>query len=55
MDINQKNLEDAEIQKQIKELENKAKDHLSKEAMLRLGNIKSVDSEKALQIVAILN
>lgn len=42
-----------ELQK-LQQLENIVKQYLSKEALLRYGNIKTVNQEKALQIISIL-
>lgn len=38
----------------LQQLENIVKQYLSKEALLRYGNIKIVNQEKALQIISIL-
>lgn len=43
-----------ELQKQIQVLETAVKQHLSKEAISRYGNVKAAHPEKALQIITIM-
>ena len=44
----------AELQQQFGQLESTVKQHLSKEAIIRYGNLKTAHSDKAMQVVAIL-
>jgi len=46
--------EQADFQQKVNELENVVKQLFTKEALERYGNIKSVDREKALQIITII-
>ena len=46
--------EEAQLQRQIDAMEALVKQFLSREALLRYGNIKSAHSEKALQVLALL-
>ncbi len=43
-----------ELQKQIQELENIAKQYLSKEALARYGNLKTAFPEKAIKIATLI-
>jgi len=47
--------EQAQLQQQIGQLETVVKQHLSKEALLRFGNIKAAHPEKAVQILIIFS
>ncbi|MBS3174463.1 hypothetical protein J4440_01135 [Candidatus Woesearchaeota archaeon] len=57
--MNQTNENDSQerikLQEQINALETFVKQHLDNEAITRLGNIKSVDQGKALQIIVLLS
>jgi len=47
-------MSDQDELQRLQQLENIVKQYLSKEALLRYGNIKTVNQEKALQIISIL-
>ena len=51
---NSKINEEAELQRQIAELEGIVKQLCTKEALERYGNIKAVDQEKAIQVIAVI-
>ena len=51
---NSKIKEEAELQRQIAELEGIVKQLFTKEALERYGNIKAVDQEKAIQVIAVI-
>lgn len=52
--INQANIEQLRMQQQMDALEVNAKQFLSKDAVLRFGNIKAVNPELALKIAALI-
>ena len=47
-------MSDQDELQRLQQLENIVKQYLSKEALLKYGNIKTVNQEKALQIISIL-
>ena len=51
---NQEFQEQIRLQQQIEQIESLAKQYLSKEALLRYGNLKSAHPEKAIQIATII-
>jgi len=52
--VQQQAQEQAELQQQLQMLEAAVKQHLTKEALERYGNIKSADEKKAMQICVLL-
>ena len=54
-DMNSQENEEQKLKAQIGQLENLIKRYLSREALLRYGNIKTVNPENATQILAVLS
>ncbi len=48
------NEEEANLQKQIQELEGIAKQYLSKEALIRYGNLKTAFPDKAIKVASLI-
>ena len=46
--------EEAQLQKQIEQMEAIVKQFLSRDALIRYGNVKAAHSEKAMQVLAVL-
>jgi len=53
-EIQQKFSEQAELQKQIQQLENSVKPYLSKEAISRYSNLKAAHPDKAIQVLLVI-
>lgn len=53
-DLQRQMKEEAELNKKVDELEAIVKQLFTKEALERYGNIKAVDREKAIQIIAVI-
>lgn len=52
--LRQQAQEQAEFQQQVQALEAGVKQHLSRDALARYGNIKAVDGQKAVQVCLVL-
>ncbi|MBI2653160.1 hypothetical protein HYX00_06850 [Candidatus Woesearchaeota archaeon] len=52
--LEEQSQEQAQIQQQIEQIENAVKQFLTKEALIRYGNLKTAHHEKALQLLVIL-
>lgn len=52
--LHQQAQEQAEFQQQVQALETGVKQHLTREALARYGNIKAVDGQKAVQLCLVL-
>ena len=53
--MNQEELQEKmKIQQQVLQIENLAKQYMTKEAIARYGNIKAANQEKSLQIIALI-
>ena len=52
--ISQQAQEEAQLQQQINQLEILVKQHLTKEALTRYGNLKAAHPEKAVQLLVVL-
>ena len=52
--LQEQSQEQAQIQQQIEQIENVVRQFLTKEALIRYGNLKTAHHEKALQLLVIL-
>ena len=52
--LQQQSQENAQIQQQVEIMENSVKQILTKEALIRYGNLKTAHQEKALQLLIVL-